>query len=102
MERRDTIMGNIINIIIQLVSGGIGGTAAGKAMPKFSLGKVGDIIAGILGGVGGGQLLGALGIGAGAGGLDIGSIIASILGGGVGGGALMAVVSAIKGAMEKK
>jgi len=50
-------MGNIVSILIQLVSGGIGGTVAGKAMPKLSLGKIGDIIAGILGGVGGGALM---------------------------------------------
>lgn len=93
-------MGNIINIIIQLVSGGIGGKAAGKAMPKISLGDTGDIIAGILGGIGGGQLLGALGIG--SGGLDIAGIIASILGGGVGGGVVMAIVSTVKNAMAKK
>lgn len=93
-------MGNIINIIIQLVSGGIGGSAAGKAKPEFSLGKTGDIIAGVLGGIGGGQLLGALGIG--SGGLDIAGIIASILGGGIGGGALTAIVSTIKNAMGKK
>ena len=46
-------MGNIVNIIIQLVSGGLGGIGAGKVMPKLSLGKVGDIIAGIVGGIGG-------------------------------------------------
>ncbi len=95
-------MGNIVSILIQLVSGGIGGTVAGKAMPKLSLGKIGDIIAGILGGVGGGQLLGLLGLGASGGSLDIASILTSILGGGVGGGALMAIVSTIKNALAKK
>lgn len=95
-------MGNIVNIIIQLVSGGIGGLGAGKALPKLSLGNIGNIIAGILGGVGGGQLLGALGIGSAAGGLDLAGILTSILGGGIGGGALMAIVSAVKGLVSKK
>ncbi len=96
-------MGNIVNIIIQLLSGGVGGFGAGKAMPKISLGKIGDIIAGILGGVGGSQLLGLLGLGGGAAGaLDISSILTSILGGGVGGGALLAIVGAIKKAMGQK
>lgn len=96
-------MGNIVNILIQLVSGGLGGAGAGKVMPKLSLGKIGDIIAGILGGVGGSQLLGLLGLGGGtAGGVDFASILTSILGGGVGGGALMAIVSAVKGMLAKK
>ena len=96
-------MSNIINIIIQLISGGVGGFGAGKAAPKISLGKVGDIIAGLVGGGLGAQLLGLLGLGGGAGGaVDIGSILTSILGGGVGGGALLAIVSAVKNALGKK
>ena len=90
------------NIIIQLLSGGLGGFGAGKALPKLSLGNIGNIIAGILGGVGGGQLLSLLGIGSSAGGLDLGGILTSVLGGGVGGGALMAIVSAVKGLISKK
>jgi uncharacterized membrane protein YeaQ/YmgE (transglycosylase-associated protein family) len=94
-------MGTIVNIVIQLVSGGLGGLGAGKLLKKLSLGNVGDIIAGIVGGVGGGQLLNLLGVG-GAGGLDIASILTSILGGGIGGGALMAIASAVKGLIAKK
>ena len=93
-------MGNIVNLIIQLASGGLGGLGAGKVMPKLSLGKIGDIIAGIVGGIGGGQLLSTLGIG--SSGTDIGGIITSILGGGVGGGILMAIVSAVKSLFAKK
>ncbi|HNW87224.1 MAG TPA: hypothetical protein PKJ47_09820 [Candidatus Limiplasma sp.] len=100
--KEGVFMGNIVNIIIQLVSGGLGGVGAGKVMPKLSLGKIGDIIAGIVGGIGGGQLLGALGIGATTGNLDIASILTSILGGGVGGGILMAIVSAVKKLIAKK
>ncbi len=96
-------MGNMVNILIQLVSGGLGGIGAGKVLPKLSLGNVGNIIAGILGGVGGGQLLSALGIGAASSGtLDIASILTNILGSGIGGGILMAIVSAVKKLIAKK
>ena len=55
-------MGNVVRIIIQLVSDGGGGLGAGKALPKLSRGNIGDIVAGIVGGVGGGQLFGTMGI----------------------------------------
>ena len=90
------------NILIQLVSGGLGGLGAGKLLSKLSLGNIGNIIAGIVGGGIGGQLLCALGIGASGGGLDLTGILTSVLGGGVGGGVLMAIVSAVKGLVSKK
>ena len=95
-------MEGIVGIIIQLVSGGLGGFGAGKVLPKLSLGKVGDIIAGIVGGIGGGQLLGLLGIGASSGNLDLASILTNVLGGGIGGGVLMAIVSTVKKLIAKK
>lgn len=94
----------ILPLIIQLASGAIGGNAAGKLMPKQSLGTIGNSIAGIVGGGLGGQLLGLLGIGGGeaAGSMDVTSIITSIAGGGAGGGILMAIVGFIKNMMNKK
>ena len=47
----------IINLIIQLVAGVVGGNAAGAALKDYNLGGIGNTIAGALGGVGGGQLL---------------------------------------------
>ncbi len=91
-------MGNIVQILIQLVSGAVGGNAAGKAAPKLSLGNIGNTIVGLLGGLGGSQLLGALNIGSG----DVGSIIASILGGGVGGGLLTVIAGFVKNLLAKK
>ena len=41
-------------IIGQLVAGAIGGNAIGKAKESMSLGTVGNTIAGLVGGVGGG------------------------------------------------
>ena len=50
----------IINLIIQLIAGAVGGNAAGAASKDISLGTLGNTIVGAVGGVGGGQLLSAL------------------------------------------
>ncbi len=57
----------IINLIIQLVSGAVGGNIAGGLMKSLSLGPVGNSIAGIVGGGLGGQILSMLMQGGGAG-----------------------------------
>ena len=88
-------------LIIQLISGALGGNIAGSLMKDFSLGTLGNSIVGILGGGIGGQLLGMLGLAAGGGGMDIGSIIGSIASGGVGGAVLMAIIGVIKKALAK-
>jgi hypothetical protein len=99
---------SLIPIIIQLISGGIGGNIAGALLKKFNLGPIGNSIAGIVGGVGGGQLLSLLtGAGAGAGaaaaggGLDISSLLSNVGGGGVGGAVVMIIVGLIKAQMSK-
>ncbi|HHN67678.1 MAG TPA: hypothetical protein ENK15_06550 [Thermopetrobacter sp.] len=87
-------------LIINLVSGAVGGNVAGKLMPNASLGTLGNSLAGIVGGGLGGSLLGMAGLGGlTGGGMDIGSIIGSIAGGGVGGGVLMAIIGFIRKAM---
>ena len=92
---------DILPLIVQLAGGAAGGNLAGGLMKKFSLGTIGNSIVGILGGGLGGQLLGPLGLSAGGGSMDIGSILTNIAGGGVGGGILMAIVGFIKNAMKK-
>lgn len=110
-------MESLIPVIIQLVSGAVGGNAAGAAMKNLSLGTAGNSIVGILGGGIGGQILGMFGMATGAGGadlagvdlggmnlggtdgMDMSSILGSVAGGGVGGGALLAVVGGIKKAL---
>jgi hypothetical protein len=97
--------GGIIGLIIQLVSGAVGGNIAGAAMKQYDLGTIGNSIAGLIGGGVGAQIVGALvggGTGTdlgGAGGLDIGSIIGQVASGGVGGGILMVIIGLIKQAM---
>jgi len=92
---------NIVNLIISLLSGAVGGNAAGAVMKDKSLGVLGNSISGILGGGIGGAILQALGFG-GTSGLDLGSILSNIVSGGVGGGILMAIIAAVKGMMGKK
>jgi uncharacterized membrane protein YeaQ/YmgE (transglycosylase-associated protein family) len=94
-------METLIPIIIQLVSGAVGGNIAGALMKKSSLGTLWNSIAGIVGGGLGGQLLSLLGIATTTGGTDLASIVGSIAGGGVGGGVLMAIIGLIKKAMAK-
>jgi hypothetical protein len=105
-QREDAEMwGGIIGLIIQLISGAVGGNIAGAAIKQYNLGTIGNSIAGLIGGGVGAQIIGALvggGTGtdlAGADGLDIGSIIGQIASGGVGGGILMVIVGLIKQAM---
>jgi hypothetical protein len=96
---------DISSILLQLVSGVIGGNVAGAAMKKNSLGTVGNSIAGILGGGLGGQILAALGKGDVAGALatpGLEAMVSNIAGGGVGGAVLIAIIGALRSAMAKK
>ena len=78
---------DIVGLIVQLISGALGGNVAGALLKQFSLGPVGNSIVGIIGGGLGGPLLGMVGAGdvaaAGGAGLDIGSIVSNVAGGGV-------------------
>lgn len=104
---------DILNLIISLVSGAVGGNIAGAALPEKNLGVVGNTIIGLLGGGAGEYILKALGViaatsataatGAPTGGeLDIASILANIGISGVSGGAITAIVTLIKDAVQKK
>ena len=88
-------METLIPLLVQIVSGAIGGNIVGTLVKKISLGTFGNSLAGIVGGGLGGQLLGAAGIG------DAGGIIGEILSGGVGGGVLMIVIGLIKKTLAK-
>jgi hypothetical protein len=93
---------DLTSLLIQAISGAIGGNAAGKISKDTSLGPLGNSIAGALGGGIGGQLLNAifgLGSAAAASGLDIGSIVSGFLTGGVSGGLTALVVAFLKSKM---
>jgi hypothetical protein len=96
-------MESLLPLLIQLGSGAIGGNVAGKVMPQFNLGTLGNSIAGIAGGGIGGTLLSMVmgGAASGAGAMSITGILSSVAGGGLGGGALMAVIGIVRGMMSK-
>lgn len=95
------------SLIISLVSGAVGGNAAGKVMKNFDMGTLWNSVAGIVGGGVGGQLISALGIDPGAaaaaasGSGDMGSIVSQIGGGGVGGAILLVIGSYVKKMLAK-
>lgn len=101
----------MIALIIQLLSGAVGGNIAGALLKNINLGPIGNSIAGILGGAVGGQLLhmilgsgataAATAITASGSGLDLSSILSSIGGGGIGGAVLMAIVGLVRARMAK-
>jgi uncharacterized membrane protein YeaQ/YmgE (transglycosylase-associated protein family) len=93
------ILKQIINIMLQLIinliSGALGGNAAGAASNKLSLGPMLNSIVGLIGGGLGGQALSSL---ANSGGnMNAGSIIGGIISSGAGGAILTAIVGFIKG-----
>ncbi len=95
---------NIMSLVIEAVSGAVGGNIAGAAMKENSLGTAGNSIAGILGGGLGGALLQSVmgGAATGAGSLDLSTILSDVAGGGAGGAILMAVIGLVKSSMAKK
>ena len=93
-------MGEYLPLIIQLISGAIGGNIAGKIFANFSMGSLGNSAAGILGGGLGGSLLMMMDFSeAGAettGVLNLETLLGSIAAGGVGGLAVMAIVGGLR------
>jgi len=93
----------LISLIIQLISGVVGGNAAGAALKDYNLGNLGNTIAGAIGGIGGGQvlqtLIPAIASAATASGLDLGAIVGQIVGGGAGGAILTIIAGLVKAMM---
>lgn len=94
---------DIVTLLIQLISGALGGNVAGSLFKNLSLGTVGNSLAGIVGGGLGGQVLGSLlnlpAVGGGA--LDPIAILTQVASGGVGGGVLMAIIGALRSIFNK-
>jgi len=93
---------DVTSLIIDLISGAVGGNAAGAAMPDKSLGTLGNTITGLVGGGLGGQILQALLPALPGGGSDLGGILGNIAGSGIGGSLLMIAVSLLKNALASK
>ena len=93
---------DFVSLAIQLISGAVGGNAAGALFKNLSLGTLWNSVAGIVGGGIGGQILSqVLHVGGGAGALDIGSILTQVAGGGIGGGGLMAIIGLLRSMTSK-
>lgn len=95
-------MGSLLPLIIQLLSGAVGGNLAGSLFKNLSLGTLWNSVAGIAGGGLGAAVLNGIGIGGGDGAMTATGILGSIAGGGVGGGVVMAIIGFIKKAMNKE
>jgi uncharacterized membrane protein YeaQ/YmgE (transglycosylase-associated protein family) len=95
--------GTLVNLIIQLISGAIGGNIAGAALKDYSLGTLGNSIAGVVGGGVGGWLLQSLvpALAQTASTTDWSAVVGQVAGGGVGGAVLMIVVGVVKNMMGK-
>lgn len=84
------------DILVQIITGAIGGNVAGALLKKYNLGPLLNTVVGIVGGAGGGNLIDKLGINLG------GGLVDNIAGSGVGGAILMVIVGLIKNALAKK
>ncbi|MCA9235461.1 MAG: hypothetical protein KDA44_08305 [Planctomycetales bacterium] len=95
-------MESILPLLVQLIGGALGGNAVGAALKNLNLSKIIATIAGIIGGISGGQLAGVFELitkvfGEGQAGELLGNGAAS-----AGGGAILTlIVGLIKKAMSK-
>ncbi|EXL04392.1 hypothetical protein [Aquamicrobium defluvii] len=103
-------METLLPIIVQVVTGIIGGQAVGAAFKQAAMGQLPKILSGAIGGVGGAAILGSLLGGGGidpsaataaAEGLGVAINLNNILGGAGGGAILTGIVGAVMNAMKK-
>jgi uncharacterized membrane protein YeaQ/YmgE (transglycosylase-associated protein family) len=94
---------DIIGLLINLVSGAIGGNLTGAALKDQSLGAIGNTIAGIVGGVAGSYILQAVGVlnSLGLADMTMGSLLGNAGSSVVAGGVLTAIVGVIKNMIKK-
>ena len=94
--------GTLINLIIQIIAGVVGGHAAGAALKNYTLGAIGNTIAGAIGGAVSGQLLqGSVpALASAASNVDIGALVGQVISGGVGGAILAVLAGATKWMLE--
>jgi len=102
LGRGETMDANIIGLIIQLAAGLIGGTVVGSRMENVTLGGLGNAVAGALGGLGGGWILGALVPELSGESMDLGTIIGQVVSSGAGGALLTIIAGLIKSALTDR
>jgi hypothetical protein len=87
-------------VLINLISGALGGVAAGKSSPTFDLGTIGNIVSGLIGGGLLGQvvtlLLPSIMAAAQSGNFSVSGIVSQVVAGGAGGAILTAIIGAVK------
>ncbi|WP_214475022.1 hypothetical protein [Mesorhizobium sp. dw_380] len=102
-------MNTLLPIIIQIITGIIGGQAVGAAIKTAAMGQLPKIRGGAIGGVGGAAILGSLlghgvdpaAAAAATGGLGSALNLQNIIGGAGGGAILTGILGAVMGAMKK-
>lgn len=97
---------DMINLLVQLLSGAVGGNVAGGLSRTGGMGAPGNTLAGAVGGGIGGQILSALLSLAAArssstGALDIPGFVSQLLAGGLSGGVLTAILNMIRAAAAR-
>lgn len=85
----------VIQLLLSLLSGGVGGNLAAAVLKRFSLGPIGNTIVGLIGGGLVEQLMNSTGMLQSAG--TAGNVAGSVVGGGV----LMAIIGVIKNMIAK-
>jgi uncharacterized membrane protein YeaQ/YmgE (transglycosylase-associated protein family) len=91
----------IVDLIILLVAGVIGGNAIAKALPKHDLGAMGNTVAGAIGGLGGGLIIQTVILTLMSGGLEF-LLMVQLIGGIISGAILTVVVSNWKSRTTKE
>lgn len=94
---------DFVNVLVSLISGGVGGNIAGVALKDKSLGAIGNTLAGVIGGAAGGYIIQGVGLlnTLGLGELTLGSLLGNVGASGISGIILTTLVGLIKKAMTK-
>ena len=92
---------DIVSLMINLISGAVGGNIAGAVMKDKSLGPLLNSVVGVLGGGAARRCCKMMGMAVNDGGLDIQAVLSSVASGGVGGGVMLVIIALIKGMMKK-
>jgi hypothetical protein len=84
-------MESLMPLLIQIISGAVGGNAAGAGLKNLSLGTAGNSVVGGIGGLLGSMLASG----------QLEGMLANVVGGGAGGAVLLMVVGFIKKSIAK-